>query len=64
VINASAMQERMVEHWKNIMEKGNPTNKSVELRQKFEGQKTEDVIDGLFANWKLSNPNELHKNYV
>jgi hypothetical protein len=24
------------------MEKGNPTNKSVELRQKFEGQKTED----------------------
>ncbi len=45
-------------------EKGNPTNKSAELRQKFEGQKPEDVIDGLFENWKLDNPSELHKTYV
>ncbi|WP_281042143.1 hypothetical protein [Spiroplasma citri] len=37
-------------------EKGNPTNKAAELRQKFEGQKPEDVIDGLFENWKLDNP--------
>ncbi len=45
-------------------EKGNPTNKAAELRQKFEGQKPEDVIDGLFENWKLDNPSELHKTYV
>ncbi len=44
--------------------KGNPTNKAAELRQKFEGQKPEDVIDGLFENWKLDNPSELHKTYV
>ncbi|QIA66976.1 hypothetical protein [Spiroplasma citri] len=37
-------------------EKGNPTNKAAELRQQFEGQKPEDVIDGLFENWKLDNP--------
>ncbi|WP_338992860.1 hypothetical protein [Spiroplasma endosymbiont of Seladonia tumulorum] len=37
-------------------EKGNPTNKTAELRQKFEGQKPEDVIDGLIENWKLDNP--------
>ncbi|WP_353487141.1 hypothetical protein, partial [Spiroplasma phoeniceum] len=36
-------------------EKGNPTNKAAELRQKFEGQKPEDVIDGLFENWKFKN---------
>ncbi|WP_419334470.1 hypothetical protein [Spiroplasma endosymbiont of Sarcophaga variegata] len=45
-------------------EKGNPINKAAELRQKFEGQKPEDVIDGLFENWKLDNPSELHKTYV
>ncbi len=37
-------------------EKGNPINKSAKLRQKFEGQKPKDVIDGLFENWKLYNP--------
>ncbi|RUO85884.1 hypothetical protein D9R21_06235, partial [Spiroplasma endosymbiont of Megaselia nigra] len=45
-------------------EKGNPTNKAAELHQKFEGQKPENVIDGLFENWKLDNPSELHKTYV
>ncbi len=45
-------------------EKSNPSNKAAELRQKFEGQKPEDVIDGLFENWKLDNPSELHKTYV
>ncbi|GAA6238024.1 MAG: hypothetical protein SPLM_01470, partial [Spiroplasma phoeniceum] len=45
-------------------EKGNPTNKAAELRQKFEGQKPENVIDGLFENWKLDNPSELYKTYV
>ncbi|WP_338988847.1 hypothetical protein [Spiroplasma endosymbiont of Seladonia tumulorum] len=34
-------------------EKGNPTNKAAKLRQKFEGQKPEDVIDGLFEEWKF-----------
>ncbi|RUP75099.1 hypothetical protein D6D54_09005, partial [Spiroplasma poulsonii] len=41
-------------------EKGNPTNKAAELRQKFEGQKPEDVIDGLFENWKLDNYKSLN----
>ncbi|UZQ29792.1 MAG: hypothetical protein OHM56_11765 [Spiroplasma phoeniceum] len=36
--------------------KGNPTNEAAKLRQKFKGQKPEDVIDGLFENWKLDNP--------
>ncbi|GAA6238305.1 MAG: hypothetical protein SPLM_04260, partial [Spiroplasma phoeniceum] len=45
-------------------EKGNPTNKAAELRQKFEGQKPEDVIDGLFENWKLDNPTSLNENAV
>ncbi|MFJ1522681.1 MAG: hypothetical protein EHU54_04695, partial [Spiroplasma sp. ald] len=45
-------------------EKGNPTNKATELRQKFEGQKPEDVIDGLFENWKLHNPTSLNENAV
>ncbi|RUO85874.1 hypothetical protein D9R21_06285, partial [Spiroplasma endosymbiont of Megaselia nigra] len=45
-------------------ERGNPTNKAAELRQKFEGQKPEDVIDGLFENWKLDNPISINKNYV
>ncbi|WP_338992656.1 hypothetical protein [Spiroplasma endosymbiont of Seladonia tumulorum] len=45
-------------------EKGNPTNKAAELRQKFEGQKPEDVIDGLFENWKLDNSTFLNENVV
>ncbi|MFJ1522144.1 hypothetical protein [Spiroplasma sp. ald] len=44
--------------------KGNPTNKAAELRQKFEGQKPEDVIDGLFENWKLDNYKSLNDNAV
>ncbi|WP_186823460.1 hypothetical protein [Spiroplasma phoeniceum] len=45
-------------------EKGNPTNKAAELRQQFEGQKPEEVIDGLFENWKLDNPNLINYNAV
>ncbi|WP_338989960.1 hypothetical protein [Spiroplasma endosymbiont of Seladonia tumulorum] len=45
-------------------EKGNPSNKAAELRQKFEGQKPEDVIDGLFENWKLDNYKSLNDNAV
>ncbi|WP_348735944.1 hypothetical protein [Spiroplasma endosymbiont of Ammophila pubescens] len=45
-------------------EKDNPTNKAAELRQKFEGQKQEDVIDGLFENWKLDNPTLINDNIV
>ncbi|UZQ31064.1 MAG: hypothetical protein OHM56_06155 [Spiroplasma phoeniceum] len=45
-------------------EKGNPTNKAAELRQKFEEQKPEDVIDGLFENWKLDNYKSLNDNAV
>jgi len=45
-------------------EKGNPSNKAAELRQKFEGQKPEDVIDGLFEEWKFKNPNFLNENAV
>ncbi|UZQ30764.1 MAG: hypothetical protein OHM56_04415 [Spiroplasma phoeniceum] len=45
-------------------EKGNPANKAAELRQKFEGQKPEDVIDGLFENWKLDNTTNINKNAV
>ncbi len=45
-------------------EKGNPTNKAAELRKKFEGQKPEDVIDGLFENWKLDNPISMNENAV
>ncbi|RUO85861.1 DUF3688 domain-containing protein, partial [Spiroplasma endosymbiont of Megaselia nigra] len=45
-------------------EKGNLTNKAAELRQKFEGQKPEDVIDGLFENWKLDNYKSLNDNAV
>ncbi|RUO86188.1 hypothetical protein [Spiroplasma endosymbiont of Megaselia nigra] len=43
-------------------EKGNPTNKAAELRQQFEGQKPEDVIDGLFENWKLDNITSINEN--
>ncbi|RUO86159.1 hypothetical protein D9R21_04720, partial [Spiroplasma endosymbiont of Megaselia nigra] len=45
-------------------EKGNPINKSAILRQKFEGQKPEDVIDGLFENWKLDNYKSLNDSAV
>jgi hypothetical protein len=31
-------------------EKGNPINESAKIKQLFEGQKPEDVIDGLFEN--------------
>ncbi|WHQ36768.1 hypothetical protein [Spiroplasma sp. SV19] len=40
-------------------EKGNPINDSAKLRQKFEGQKPEDVIDGIFEEWKFNNPTYL-----
>ncbi|RUO86553.1 hypothetical protein [Spiroplasma endosymbiont of Megaselia nigra] len=43
-------------------EKNNPANKVAELRQKFEGQKPKDVIDGLFENWKLDNPTLINDN--
>ncbi len=45
-------------------EKGNPNNKAAELRQKFEGQKPEDVIDGLFENWKLDNSTSINDQSV
>lgn len=45
-------------------EKGNPINKIAELRQKFEGQKPEDVIDGLFENWKFRNPSYINDRAV
>ncbi len=45
-------------------EKGSPINKSAKLRQKFEGQKPENVIDGLFENWKLDNPTLINCNSV
>ncbi|RUO86085.1 hypothetical protein D9R21_05145 [Spiroplasma endosymbiont of Megaselia nigra] len=45
-------------------EKDNPTNKSAELRQKFEGQKPEDVIDGIFEEWKFNNPAYLSTSEV
>ncbi len=45
-------------------EKGNPINKSAELRQKFKKQKPEDVIDGIFENWKLDNPTLINDNTV
>ncbi|MFJ1521937.1 hypothetical protein [Spiroplasma sp. ald] len=45
-------------------EKGNPTNKAAELRQQFEGQKPENVIDGLFENWKLDNYKSLNDTAV
>ncbi|WHQ37191.1 hypothetical protein [Spiroplasma sp. SV19] len=45
-------------------EKGNPVNDSAKLRQKFEGQKPEDVIDGLFEEWKFNNPTYLMEQAV
>ncbi|WP_338992645.1 hypothetical protein [Spiroplasma endosymbiont of Seladonia tumulorum] len=45
-------------------EKGNPTNKVAELRQKFEGQKPEDVIDGLFEEWKFKNPTLINDKVI
>ncbi len=45
-------------------EKGNPINKIAELRQKFEGQKPENVIDGLFEEWKFRNPSYLNDRAV
>ncbi|WP_348736333.1 hypothetical protein [Spiroplasma endosymbiont of Ammophila pubescens] len=45
-------------------EKGNPTNKATELRQKFEGQKPEDIIDGLFENWKLDNSTSINDSAI
>ncbi len=39
---------------------GNPANKIAELRQKFEGQKPEDVITNLFKQWKLDYPNYIN----
>lgn len=35
---------------------GNPENEIAELRQKFEGQKPEDVITNLWKQWELDNP--------
>ncbi|WP_338989479.1 hypothetical protein [Spiroplasma endosymbiont of Seladonia tumulorum] len=45
-------------------EKRNPINKIAELRQKFEGQKPENVIDGLFEEWKFRNPSYLNDRAV
>ncbi|MBP1527524.1 MAG: hypothetical protein H9Q66_06360, partial [Spiroplasma ixodetis] len=39
---------------------GNPSNKIAELRQKFEGQKPEDVITNLLKQWKLDYPNYIN----
>ncbi|WJG70594.1 hypothetical protein [Spiroplasma ixodetis] len=38
---------------------GNPTNDIAKLRQKFEGQKPDDVITNLFKQWKLDYPNYI-----
>ncbi|UNF61880.1 hypothetical protein [Spiroplasma poulsonii] len=40
-------------------EKGNPINESAKTKQLFEGQKPENVIDGLFEEWKFNNPTYL-----
>jgi len=45
-------------------EKGNPINESAKIKQLFEGQKPEDVIDGLFENWKFKNPTYLNEKAV
>lgn len=36
---------------------GNTTNKSIELKQNSKSKNLENVIDGLFENWNLNNPN-------
>ncbi|WP_286642242.1 hypothetical protein [Spiroplasma ixodetis] len=45
-------------------ENGNPKNKIAELRQKFEGQKPDDVITNLFKKWKLDYPNYINLEQV
>ncbi|WP_338957842.1 hypothetical protein [Spiroplasma endosymbiont of Tiphia femorata] len=47
-----------------IYENGNPKNKIAELRQKFEGQKPDDVITNLFKQWKLDYPNYINLEQV
>ncbi|WP_342261395.1 hypothetical protein [Spiroplasma endosymbiont of Notiophilus biguttatus] len=39
---------------------GNPTNDIAKLRQKFEGQKSDDVITNLFKQWKLDYPSYIN----
>ncbi len=41
-----------------------PINKVDELQQKFEWQKPEDVVDGLYENWELDNFSSLNDNAV
>ncbi len=43
-----------------IYENGNPKNDIAKLRQKFEGQKPDDVITNLFKQWKLDYPNYVN----
>ncbi|WDA53609.1 MAG: hypothetical protein PPFGHCPK_01336 [Spiroplasma endosymbiont of Drosophila atripex] len=42
----------------------NPSNEIAKLRQKFEGQKPEDVITNLFKQWKLDYPNYINLSQV
>ncbi|WP_425381802.1 hypothetical protein [Spiroplasma endosymbiont of Polydrusus pterygomalis] len=39
---------------------GNPSNEIAKLRQKFEGQKPDDVITNLFKQWELDYPNYIN----
>ncbi|BDT05005.1 hypothetical protein [Spiroplasma ixodetis] len=43
-----------------VYENGNPKNDIAKLRQKFEGQKPDDVITNLFKEWKLDYPNYIN----
>lgn len=39
---------------------GNPINEMAKLRQKFDGQKPENVITNLWKQWELDNPNYVN----
>lgn len=43
---------------------GNPTNDIAKLRQKFEGQKPDEIITNLFKQWKLDYPNYINLEQV
>lgn len=43
---------------------GNPTNEIAKLRQKFEGQKPDEIITNLFKQWKLDYPNYINLEQV
>ncbi len=43
-----------------VYENGNPKNDIAKLKQKFEGQKPDDVITNLFKEWKLDYPNYIN----